>query len=319
MEGKKREERKSQGKNKILTGLPAQSAFRFQQNPNQKNTEMKEVLLAIAIISLLYNNAPAQVKLPPASTTQTIKQDFGLGSIELTYSRPAARGRKVFGDLVPYGKLWRTGANAATRLQFNNPVEIGGKKIDTGTYVLYTIPQEEAWEVIINKGNTNRGIDGYKESEDVVRFNIPALKVPANTEIFTMQFANVKPESCELQLLWEKTSVTIPITTNIKNKLKSQIEAALLTDKKSYWEAAQFYFEFDRNLTKALENITKATEQNPKAYYMFLYKANIQKAMSNNAGAIESSKISLALSKEAKNEDYIRMNERLLKELKRVL
>lgn len=281
---------------------------------------MKKLLpLFTFFFCFIFSDLRSQIKLPPPSSTQTIKQDFGMGSIELIYSRPGAKGRRVFGDLVPYGKLWRTGANTATKLIFTDPVEMGGKKIDTGTYVLYTIPSEESWEIIINKGVKNWGADGYKESEDVVSFTVPVIKSSTNVETFTMQFANIKPESCELQLMWEKRVVSIPITTKIIDKIKAQIEAAMLTDKKPYWQAAQFYFEYDINLTKALENIDKATEENPKAYYMFLYKAKIQKEMGNNAGAIESSKISLTLSKEANNEDYIRMNEQLQRELKKLL
>lgn len=281
---------------------------------------MKNLPVFLTLLNCLFFNViSAQVKLPASSSTQTIKQDFGMGSIELTYSRPGTKERLVFGDLVPYGKLWRTGANEATRLVFKTPVEMGGRKIDTGTYVLYTIPEEETWEVIINRGINNWGIDGYKETEDIVRFTVPVIKVSAKTETFTMQFANIKPESCELQLMWEKKVIAIPITTNIKDKLKTQIEAAMLSDKKPYWQAAQFYFEYDINLTKALENINKATEENSKAYYMFLYKANIQKAMGNNAGALESSKTSLALAKDAKNDDYVRMNQHLQKQLKKAL
>ncbi len=281
---------------------------------------MKNLPVFLTLLNCLFFNViSAQVKLPASSSTQTIKQDFGMGSIELTYSRPGTKERLVFGDLVPYGKLWRTGANEATRLVFKTPVEMGGRKIDTGTYILYTIPEEETWEVIINRGINNWGIDGYKETEDIVRFTVPVIKVSAKTETFTMQFANIKPESCELQLMWEKKVIAIPITTNIKDKLKTQIEAAMLSDKKPYWQAAQFYFEYDINLTKALENINKATEENSKAYYMFLYKANIQKAMGNNAGALESSKTSLALAKDAKSDDYVRMNQHLQKELKKAL
>ena len=278
---------------------------------------MKKLLIALAIILAPFATE-AQIKTPQASPKGYIKQTVGLTDVEVTYSRPGAKGRMVFGDLVPYGKLWRTGANEATRLVFTAPVEIGGRKIDTGTYVLYTIPAEETWEVIINKGKNNWGVDGYKEAEDLVSFTVPVIKTQTKIETFTMQFANIKPESCELQLMWDKKAIAIPITTNIINKLKAQVEAAMLTDKKPYWLAAQFYFEYDVNLTKALENITKATEENPKAYYMFLYKAKIQKEMGNNAAALQSSKTSLELSKEAKNDDYIRMNTQLQKELKKL-
>ena len=276
---------------------------------------MKKMTLALLAAGCICAVAGAQIKMPQPSSTQTIKQDFGMGAIELTYSRPNAKGRKIFGELVPYNKLWRTGANGATKIVFTDAVELGGKKIDSGTYVLYTIPGVDSWEVILNKGLKNWGIDGYKETEDVIRFRAEPTKTKGKLETFTMQFANIKPESCELQLLWEKTMVTIPITTNIKDRLRSQIEAAMQTDKKPYWQAAQFYNEYDNNQAKALENCTKAIAENDKAYWMLLYKAKLQKEMGDKAGAKESAKKSLELAKEAKNDDYVKMNEDLLKKL----
>jgi hypothetical protein len=276
---------------------------------------MKTILIAsIAILTTCSINA--QVKMPQPSTTQTIKQDFGMGAIELTYSRPNIKERKVFGGLVPFGKLWRTGANAATKIKFLDEVEINGKKIDTGTYVLYTVPNIDNWEIVINKGLNNWGVDGYKETEDVLRFKVTPMKIKNKIETFTMQFANVKPESCELHIMWDKTAVAIPINTNIKEKLRSQIENALQGDsKKPYWQAAQFYNEWDKNFTKALENVNKGIAENPKAFWMLLYKAKMQKEMGDMAGAKESAQQSLALAKEAKNDDYVKMNEELLKSL----
>jgi len=285
--------------------------------PPKINIEMKKIILSALSGVLFLCSSQAQIKMPAPSSTQTIKQDFGLSSIELTYSRPNMKGRKVYGDLVPYNKLWRTGANAATRLRFNDPVELGGKKIDSGTYVLYTMPGVDNWEIIINKGITNWGVDGYKESEDVVRFKVEPMKMKKKTETLTMQFADIKAESCELHIMWEKTAVSIPITTNIKDKVRAQIEAAMQTDKKPYWQAAQFYNEYDKNLTKALDNVTKACEENPKAFWMYLYKAKIQKEMGDNAGAMESSKKSMELAKEQKNDDYVKLNEDLQKTLKK--
>jgi len=276
---------------------------------------MKKIFPAIAFIALAATSQ-AQVKMPAPSPTQTIKQDFGMGSIELTYSRPNAKGRKIFGDLTPYNKLWRTGANGATKLVFTDVVEMGGKKIDTGTYVLYTIPGVDSWEIILNKGLKNWGVDGYKESEDVVRFKVAPMKMKEKVETFTMQFANIMPESCQLHLMWEKTAVAIPISTNIKDRLRTQMEAALKGDKKPYWQAAQFYKEYDNNLPKALEAVTKGIEANEKAFYMWLYKARIQQEMGDKAGALASSQKSLELAKEAKNDDYVKMNEDLQKKLK---
>lgn len=277
---------------------------------------MKKLFFAMAGLTCLFISAEAQVKMPAPSPTQSIKQDFGLGSIELTYSRPSAKGRKIYGDLVPYNKLWRTGANAATRLVFTEPMEIGGKKIDSGTYVLYTIPGIESWEIILNKGIKNWGIDGYKESEDVCRFRVEPVKVKSKLENLTMQFSNIKPETCDLQIMWAKTVVTIPIKANIRERIKAQLTAALETDKKPYWQAAQFYKEWEEHYPKALEYSTKAIEANPKAFWIWLYKARIQKDMGDKEGARASANKSLELAKEAKNDDYVKMNEELLRKLK---
>ncbi|MEO5985198.1 MAG: DUF2911 domain-containing protein [Ferruginibacter sp.] len=276
---------------------------------------MKNVIITAAFaVSAIAGNS--QVKMPQPSPTQTIKQDFAMGNIELKYSRPAAKERKVFGDLVPYGKMWRTGANAATILKFSDPVEIMGKKVDSGTYALYTIPGEDSWEVILNKGITNWGTTGYKESEDVIRFKTEAVKIKNAMENFTMQFDNIKPESLDLWVMWEKTGIKIPITANIKDKIRSQVEAAMMGDKKPYWQAAQFYNEYDKNYAKALENINKGTEETPKAYWMYLYKARIQKQMGDVAGARASSMKSMEIAKAEKNDDYVKLNADFMKELK---
>ena len=277
---------------------------------------MKKILLSVIITTGLALMSTAQVKMPAPSPTQTIKQDFGIGTIELTYSRPSIKDRKIYGDLVPFNKLWRTGANAATRLVFSEPVEIAGKKIDSGAYVLYTIPGIDSWEVILNKGLKNWGTDGYKETEDVVRFKIDPRRMKSKLESFTMEFSDVKPEACSLDIKWEKTVVSIPIVANFRDKVRAQIEAAMKTDKKPYWQAAQFYKEYDNNLVKALENNIKAIEENEKAYWMWIYKAKIQKDMGDVDGAMISSKKSLELAVEAKNDDYVKMNKDLQKTLK---
>jgi hypothetical protein len=277
---------------------------------------MKKIMIALAAFSFYTITSTAQVKMPQPSSTQTIKQDFGMGSIELIYSRPNIKGRKVFGDLVPYGKLWRTGANGATKITFTDNVEIGGKKLDTGSYVIYTIPNKDSWEIVINKGLTNWGIDGYKESEDVVRFSVAPMKMKNKVESFTMQFADIKPHICELHIMWDKTAVSIPIKTEINDKLRAQIEKALQGDKKPYWQAAQFYNEYDNNKAKALEMCDGAIKTNDKAFWVWLYKAKLQKDLGDNAGALASSQKSMELAKEAKNDDYVKMNEELQKKLK---
>lgn len=277
---------------------------------------MKKRLLSSITLTCFVLLTAAQVKLPAASPAQTVKQDFGIGTIELTYSRPSMKGRTVFGDLVPFNKLWRTGANAATRISFSEPVEIGGKRLDTGTYVLYTIPGIDSWEVIINKGLGNWGTEGYKETEDVLRFKAEPMKIKKPLETFTMEFSDVKAETCSLDIRWERTSVSIPLIAGFKDKVKMQIEAAMKTDKKPHWQAAQFYNEYEKNLPAALDNVTKAIEEDKEAFWMWIYKAKIQKDMGDMTGAMESSKTSMELAAAAKNDDYVKMNKDLQKTLK---
>lgn len=277
---------------------------------------MKKIFLSTIALVSFASISNAQLKMPAPSPTQTLKQDFGIGSIDLTYSRPAMKGRKVFGDLVPYNKIWRTGANAATRIAFTEPVEIEGKRIDTGTYVLYTIPDVNSWEIILNKGLKNWGTDGYKETEDVARFKVAPVKTKKNVESFTIEFSDVTPTTCLLEIKWEKTLVALPIVAQFKDKVQAQIEAAMKTEKKPYWQAAQFYNEYNNNLPLALENVTNAIGQNEKAYWMWIYKAKIQKQMGDKNGAMESSKKSLELATEAKNDDYIKINKDFQKGLK---
>jgi Protein of unknown function (DUF2911) len=277
---------------------------------------MKKLLIAAIVACFCTFSIVAQVKMPQPSSTQTIKQDFGMGNIELTYSRPNIKGRIVFGDLVPYGKIWRTGANAATKLRFSDQVEIGGKKIDTGAYVLYTIPNKDNWEVILNKGLSNWGTNGYTDSADVVRFTVPSMKSKTKIESFTMQFANIKATSCELHIMWDKTAISIPISTNINDRLRAQIEKALQGDKKPYWSAAQFYNEYDNNKPRALEMCDGALKADAKAYWVWLYKAKLQNDLGDKAGALISSNKSLELAKEDKNDDYVKMNVDLQKKLK---
>ncbi len=277
---------------------------------------MKKIFLSAFIIASFFSTVMAQVSMPAPSPTQTIKQAFAIGSVELTYSRPSVKGRKIYGDLVPYNKLWRTGANAATRLVLTEPLEIGGKKIDTGAYVLYSIPGIDSWEIILNKGLGNWGIDGYKESEDVARFRAEPIKMKNSIETFTMNFSNITPESCTLDIMWENTMVSVPVKADFRDKVRAQIEKAMATDKKPYWAAAQFYNEYDKNLPKALENATKAIEANKEAYWIWIYKARIQKEMGDKSGAMASSQKSIELARAAKNDDYVKLNEDLQKTLK---
>lgn len=277
----------------------------------------KLLIIAIALIAF-YIPSEAQVNMPAPSPTQTLIQDFGLGKIMLIYSRPGIKGRQAFGvnsELVPLGKPWRTGANSATRIHFSDKVTVGGKELDSGSYVIYTIPEKSQWDIVLSKGTDYPGSEGFTTDNDVLHYKAPVVLQKEKTETFTMQFSDLKNESCNLLLKWANTQVSLPITTNIKDRIRTQIESALQSDKPPYYQAANFYYDYDKNYKKALEYINKATEENPKAFFMFLQKARIQKAMGDKAGAKATAQKTIELAKEAGNADYVNFGDKLLKEL----
>ncbi len=280
---------------------------------------MKKIFFLIA--SLCCITTFAQVRMPAPSPTQKIVQEFGIGSIELTYSRPSVKGRSLLkenSDLAPLGKLWRTGANAATRITFSDRVMLGGKLLDTGSYVLYTIPGKEYWEIILNKGLNNWGTDGYKESEDVVRTKVKVEKINRDVETFTMQFSNVLPESCNLDIRWGTALVSIPMSVNVKDRIRAQVEKALSAETPTaavYQAAANFYYEWDKNLNKALVNVTKATQANPQAFWLFLLQAKIQRDMGDKTAAKASAQKCIEVATAAKNDDYVKQATDLIQKL----
>lgn len=276
---------------------------------------MLKKLITVAAFAICISAGAQQIKTPAPSPTQTIKQDFGVSSLELTYSRPNMRGRKIFGDLVPFGKVWRTGANAATRIKFADDVVIGGTQIKAGDYVLYTIPNPNEWEVIINKGINNWGIDGYKQEEDVARIKVKPTKLNDAVETFTMQFENVKAGSTDLNIMWEKTAVTVPINTDIDSKVMAQINNAMNKDNRPYAQAAAYYLETGKDLNQAVIWYDKAIEQNPKAYWIYHQKANALAKLGRKDEAKTTAQKSMELAKAQNNQDYVTLNEKLLAEL----
>jgi hypothetical protein len=272
----------------------------------------KKTLFCITAICLMIAADAQQIKTPAPSPTQTIKQEFGISSIELSYSRPNMRGRTIFGDLVPYGKVWRTGANAATRIKFTDDVSVGGTPVKAGEYVLYTIPNQNEWEVILNKGLSNWGIDGYKESDDVARIKVKSMTAPMQAETFTMQFVNVMPSSTDLRLIWDKTAIQIPITTDVDTKVMAQINNAMNKDNRPYFQSAMYYMETGKDLNQALAWFDKAVEQNPNAFWIHHQRANALAKLGRKAEAKTTAMKSMELAKKQNNNDYVRLNEKLI-------
>lgn len=277
---------------------------------------MKKLLLSLATLAIFGVTEAQVLKTPSPSTAQTVKQEFGLGSIELSYSRPNAKGRTIFGDLVPYGAVWRTGANNATTLAFSEEVIIGSKKIPAGKYGLLTIPGAAEWTVIITKQLDVTSPSAYKQDMDVVRVTVPTTQLPFPIESFMILFEKVNSNSLELMIIWEQTAVSLPIKVDVDAKIMSQIDNLMTADNRPYFNAAMYYMDNNKDLNKAAEWLEKATTQSPNAYWVWYQKARCLSLLGKKAEAMTASKKSLELAIAGKNPDYVTLNEKLQASLK---
>jgi hypothetical protein len=276
---------------------------------------MRKLFITILAALLFFSVDAQQIKAPAPSPTQTIKQDFGLSSVELSYSRPGVKGRKIFGDLVPFGNVWRTGANNATTLTFGDEVTIGGTKIPAGKYGLLSIPDKRNWTLIITKQLDVTSPAAYKQDQDVVRIEVKVMEMIESVESLTMQFANVKPSSCELHIMWDKTAVTLPISTEVESKVMAQIDQAMNKDSRPYYAAALYYMDNGKDLNQALGWFDKAVELQPNAFWIHHQRANCLAKLGKKADAKIAAEKSKQLATEQKNDDYVKLNEKLIADL----
>lgn len=280
------------------------------------------VFIALVCGLVFASAAPAQtpkVDFPAASPACTLKQRIGLMDIEIEYSRPSMKGRDIFGGIVPYGQVWRTGANQATKITFSTAVKINGMDIPAGSYALFTIPGENEWTIILNKNASQFGAFQYDAKDDLVRFKVAPVTLTENIETFTIEFNHIRDESAMLNLIWAKTVVPLKIEINLTDKLVPQIEAAIAAPgKKSagfYFQAATFYYDHDLDLNKALAWVNEGLAGQPGIAFEMLYlKAQILAKQGDKAGAIAAAKQSSELSIKAEGADnsFVKMNQDLI-------
>ncbi|RYY49475.1 MAG: DUF2911 domain-containing protein [Chitinophagaceae bacterium] len=279
---------------------------------------MKKFLLVAMLFSNFLSGEAQQITTAQASPTQNLKQNFGLGSIELNYSRPGLKDRKIgTNDFVPYGKVWRTGANGATTLQFSDDVTIGGKLIKAGKYGLLSIPDNNDWTLIITTDLTVTSPGQYKQENDVVRVKAPVRKLAEKVETFTINFSNITNNSTELQLSFDNALVTLPIVTGTDEKVMKQIDNLLAKDNRPFYAAALYYFENGKDIAKAKEWIDKAAADpaNAKSLNVTWLKARIYQKAGDKAGAKASAEKLLSIATETKNDDFIKRAQEFLKGL----
>ena len=290
-----------------------------------KPTQLLASLLFVTQIGILpslraqQNDAP---QFPAPSPACTLKQRIGLTDFEINYSRPGVKGREIFGGLVPYGQVWRTGANQATTISFNTPIKFGGTEVPAGKYGLFTIPGESEWTVILNKNAQQWGSYNYKESDDVVRVKVPAVSMQEKIETFTIEFSRLEDESALLDLIWDHTVVPIRLQWDLTSKLLPQIQqfmsSAAKKDPGQYYQAAQFYFNHDQDLGQALKWLNTGLEDKPRiAFELLNLKARILAKQGDKAGAIAAAKESSesAVKFEGQNSSWVKMNNDLIASL----
>ncbi|OAI41946.1 hypothetical protein AYO41_01360 [Verrucomicrobia bacterium SCGC AG-212-E04] len=251
-------------------------------------------ILACAVLTLTPPPARAQEKFtfPAPSPKATLKARAGLTDIEIEYSRPGVKGREIFGSVVPWGQVWRTGANESTKITFSTPVNFGGKDVPAGKYALYTIPGQNEWTVILSSDTTLWGAVNYKPDKDAVRVTVKPVTLPYPIETFTLDMGNLATDSAVLRILWDKTDVRVPLTLTTTKDVLAGIEKAVAAGKpmapQFYSGAAMFYLAQNKDLPTALKFISQAIEMNPKNFRAMRIKAEIQTKLGDKPGAIAS-------------------------------
>jgi hypothetical protein len=262
----------------------------------------------------------AQLDFPQASPAATLKQRVGLSNIQIDYSRPSAKGRQMLGGINPYGQVWRTGANSATRISFSTPVTLEGAKVDAGAYELFTIPAKAEWTVILQKVSKQWGAYTYDQKNDVLRVTVKPVETAEPVETFTIEFSDIKAESANLNLCWEGTRVPIKVAVDTVATVVPQIDAAMAgAGRKPYASAAVYYLDHDLDLKKAAAWMDAAIAEQPDAFYLIYQKARILAKEGDKDGAIAAASQSREMASKttgAERDEYLRLNDALIASLK---
>lgn len=277
---------------------------------------MKKLMSPLSILMFLLVSfaVKAQIETPQPSPSATLIQKVGMAEIKIEYSRPSMKGRKIFGgDVVPYGEMWRTGANTPTKVTVSDSITIMGKGLAKGSYVLMSKPGKDAWEIIFNK-NPAASASSLKPEDDVVKVSVPTVALPFKVETFTMGIGNITNTGANLEIMWDNVSVAIPFTNDVDSKVMAQIKAKLAGPSQNDYQAMSvYYFETGKDLKEALAYTNKAIAMGER-FWMLRHKSLVQAKLGDKAGAIATAKRSMELANEAKNNDYVRMNEKSIAE-----
>ena len=275
-------------------------------------------LLSILFIGASTLFATAQIQAPQASPFSTVEQKVGLTDVTVEYSRPNMRGRTIYGDLVPYDKLWRTAANKNTMITFSDDVTVDGQTLKAGSYAIFTKPGATNWEVYFYTDTENWGVPrNWDENKIAAKTTVQSVNIPITMETFTVMFNDLSNSGAVLGIIWENTYVPIPFFVPTDQKVSASIDKAMAGPSDAdYFAAAVYYLEEGKDINKAVEWIDKAVEMTSKQprYWYLRQQSLIHAKAGNKKQAIAAAKASLEGAKKAGNEDYIKMNTESLKE-----
>lgn len=278
----------------------------------------KILLTGLMIFSLI---GFAQIQTPPASPTFELKGTVGFAEVKVVYSRPSAKGRVVAGDLIPYNEVWRTGANASTKISFSDEVRLDGHVVPAGEYALYTIFTEEVATIILSKNLTWWGAIGYDPAQDFLRFEVPVKHPSSHYETFTISFSDFTRNTANLNLKWEHTKAMFTIESDVDARVMADIKKQLIdastASARTYYDGAAYYYDTERDSKLALDWISKAIAGSEKEqYWMWHLKAKLEARLKMNAEATASAKKSADLANVAGNMDYVKLNAQVIDSLK---
>ncbi len=275
-------------------------------------------LIALLVAGSSFKTSAQTPRIPEASPTQTIIQDFGLGKVSITYSRPSVKGRVIFGGINPFGQVWRTGANAATTITFSENVIVEGHSVKAGTYSLFTIPEKDEWTIILNKTVKQWGAYSYKEADDYLRFKVKPVYLAEKRETFTIFFANETTSSSDLYLVWDHTAVAVRLKTDDDAQITANIDELMKGNRKPYYfNAIQYYYENNKDMHKALSWALEAQQTDPKGPWYKLWEARIRLKMGEKAAAIKAAQEGINLAKASNDDEYVRLNQAVIDQANR--
>ncbi|MDW3646278.1 MAG: DUF2911 domain-containing protein [Bacteroidia bacterium] len=275
---------------------------------------MKSLSLSILmVLAFGLTSLQAQINTPAPSPYSKIEQAVGLGTVTVEYFRPSMKGRDIYGGLVPFDKIWRTGANSGTQVSFSENVTVGGKEVPAGTYTLYTKPGKSSWTVMIYKDTKLGGAVGrYNEADELTRFMVEPVTMPFKVETLTIMFGDLTDDQANMSLIWEDQMISMPIKAEVESKVLASIDRVMAGPSgNDYYAAAVYYYNADKDMDKALTWINKALEGGDR-FWIVTWKARILGKMGKKEDAIATSKKAMKLAEEANNGDYVKINKDLI-------